>query len=156
VRARESHEVVELLTKHEVEQQRRTVARQGVQTLESVRDSQPPQVPIHVLHLSDLHFDKSTSVNARLQWLLDYLKLDTGLGIGSLDYLVISGDFTDKACVEGFENGESPASTGLRFTWRRTRLGRATAGRRKSAEPPNATTVTCSSNSECSGSRQRR
>jgi hypothetical protein len=58
---------------------------------------------IRLLHLSDLHFTRTTPVTARLQWLLDDLKLDAGLGFKELDYLVISGDFTDRGFAEGFE-----------------------------------------------------
>ena len=43
------------------------------------------------LHLSDLHFNSATPVPARLQWLLDDLKQEGGLGFNELDYLVISG-----------------------------------------------------------------
>ena len=59
--------------------------------------------PIYLLHLSDLHFRDDTPVSARVQWLLDDLKLDSGLGIKKLEYLVVSGDFTDKADAKGFE-----------------------------------------------------
>jgi hypothetical protein len=60
--------------------------------------------PIRLLHLSDLHFTSATPVAARLQWLLDDIKQrDGGLGFDKLDYVVISGDFTDKGGAEGFE-----------------------------------------------------
>jgi hypothetical protein len=42
-------------------------------------------------------------VDARLQWLLDDLKLPSGLDVSELDYLVVSGDFTDKGNAAGFE-----------------------------------------------------
>lgn len=61
-----------------------------------------PDRPIRLLHLSDLHFNQGTPVDARLQWLLDDIKLDSELGFTELDYLVISGDFTDKGIVAGF------------------------------------------------------
>lgn len=61
---------------------------------------------IRLLHVSDLHFTKGTPVSARLQWLLDDIRLDKslgGLGFKELDYLVITGDFTDKGSEEGFK-----------------------------------------------------
>jgi hypothetical protein len=66
--------------------------------------------PIRLLHLSDLHFTASTPVSARLQWVLDDLRGNRGLGIPKLDYLVISGDFTDKGSLEGFEKAYDLAS----------------------------------------------
>jgi metallophosphoesterase superfamily enzyme len=89
--------------KYRVEEARKTVTRQAVQTLASANEAQALARPIRLLHLSDLHFNKETSVASRLQWLLDDVKLDTGLGFKELDYLVVSGDFTDKACNDGFE-----------------------------------------------------
>ena len=74
-----------------------------VQTLSKVDETKCDTNPIRILHLSDLHFTSSTPVPARLQWLLDDLKQGSGLGFNELDYLVISGDFTDKGCVDGFE-----------------------------------------------------
>ena len=84
-----------------VEKASKTITRQVVQILGAVVDAKPTR-PIRLLHLSDLHFDASTPVPARLQWLLDDLKLEGGLGFSELDYLVVSGDFTDKGCPEGF------------------------------------------------------
>ena len=84
-----------------VEKASKTITRQVVQILGAVVDAKPTR-PIRLLHLSDLHFDASTPVAARLQWLLDDIKLDDGLGFSELDYLVVSGDLTDKGCPEGF------------------------------------------------------
>jgi hypothetical protein len=84
-----------------IEKASKAVARHVVQVLGAVADEKPTR-PIRLLHLSDLHFDASTPVAARLQWLLDGLKGDGGLRFRELDYLVVSGDFTDKACPEGF------------------------------------------------------
>ena len=60
---------------------------------------------IRVLHVSDLHFTKETPESARLQWLLEAIRQDRkdGLGFKKFDYLVITGDCTDKASREGFE-----------------------------------------------------
>lgn len=59
--------------------------------------------PLRLLHLSDLHFNSDTPVPARLQWLLNDLKQPHGLAFDELDYLVISGDFTNRGNVPGFE-----------------------------------------------------
>jgi predicted phosphodiesterase len=53
--------------------------------------------------LSDLHFTAATPVRERLQWLSDDIKHGAGLGFEQLDYVVITGDFTDRGCSEGFE-----------------------------------------------------
>lgn len=87
----------------QIERRRVKITKQVVQTLAKAEKASPTQTPIRLLHLSDLHFTASTQVTARLQWLLDDLKRDGGLGFKDLDYLVISGDFTDKGCTAGFE-----------------------------------------------------
>jgi WD40 repeat protein len=89
--------------KTSVEESRKTVVSAAVRVLASTNATESPVRPIRLLHLSDLHFDANTPVKARLQWLLNDLKLETGLGFTELDYLVVSGDFTDKGCAEGFE-----------------------------------------------------
>lgn len=89
--------------KTEVEKRRHRSTEQAVRVMETSAQTKVSDVPIRLLHLSDLHFDAKTPVAARLQWLLDDLKQESGLGIKELDYLVITGDFTNKACTEGFE-----------------------------------------------------
>jgi WD40 repeat protein len=86
----------------EIEKRRQKSTEQAVQIIAQSSETKPDR-PIRLLHLSDLHFNQNTSVTSRLQWLLDDIQLDTGLGFKELDYLVISGDFTDKASVAGFE-----------------------------------------------------
>jgi small GTP-binding protein len=88
--------------KTEIEKRRQKSTEQAVKIIAQSLETKPDR-PIRLLHLSDLHFNQDTSVISRLQWLLDDIYLDTGLGFKELDYLVISGDFTDKACVAGFE-----------------------------------------------------
>ena len=88
--------------KTEIEKLREKVTRQTIQLLEKAQLSTVDR-PIRLLHLSDLHFTPHTPTSARLQWLLDDLKQSSGLGFKELDYLVISGDFTDKGNTEGFE-----------------------------------------------------
>jgi Calcineurin-like phosphoesterase len=55
---------------------------------------------IRILHLSDLHFDKDTVVNDHVGALLEDV---SRLKARSIEYLVISGDFTDRGSEEGFE-----------------------------------------------------
>ena len=89
-----------------MEESRKEATREVVRLVGQASSIEPAQRPIRLLHLSDLHFTADTPVSARLQWLLDDLKRDEqdgGLGFKDLDYLVVSGDFTDKACAEGFE-----------------------------------------------------
>lgn len=66
----------------------------------------PNSRSIRLLHLSDLHFEADTSIQARLQPLVADIR--DGLGFEELDYLVVSGDFTSKGrtaercvCVPG-------------------------------------------------------
>jgi len=59
--------------------------------------------PIRILHLSDLHFTEATPWKARLQWLIQDLERGDDLGpVGRIDYLVVSGDFTDRGKEAGF------------------------------------------------------
>jgi GTPase SAR1 family protein/predicted MPP superfamily phosphohydrolase len=60
--------------------------------------------PTRILHLSDLHFGANDDPIVRLQSLVSDLKdRREGLGIESLDYLVISGDLTNRGAYEEFE-----------------------------------------------------
>jgi small GTP-binding protein len=87
----------------QIEKLREEITKQAVEVLVSTEDDQPPTRSIRILHLSDLHFTADVPVSSRLQWLLDDIKQDSGLGFDELDYLVITGDLTDKGCIEGFE-----------------------------------------------------
>jgi hypothetical protein len=89
--------------KTEIEKRRQESTVQAVQAMDKIVDLKSAAQPIRVLHLSDLHFTTATTVSTRLQWLLDDLKREGGLDIQELDYLVISGDFTDRGSIEGFE-----------------------------------------------------
>ena len=59
--------------------------------------------PIRILHLSDMHFTHDVSPLSRLQWLIDDITKGDCLGYETLEYLVISGDITNKGKAEGFE-----------------------------------------------------
>jgi GTPase SAR1 family protein len=59
-----------------------------------------PSEPIRILHLSDLHFTGETNVNSVLQPLEADLRNE--LGIKRLDYLVVSGDFSDRCNEHGW------------------------------------------------------
>jgi Calcineurin-like phosphoesterase len=89
--------------KTEMEKRRQKSTEGALEVIEKSTEAKSGTGPIRLLHLSDLHFTADTPINARLQWLLDDLKQDSGLGFKELDYLVISGDFTDKGGTEGFE-----------------------------------------------------
>lgn len=60
--------------------------------------------PIRLLHLSDLHFAADTAVDVRLWRLVDDIQRGEHLGFERLDYLVVSGDFTNQGSIEGFRN----------------------------------------------------
>jgi len=70
--------------------------------------------PIRLLHLSDLHFTAETSFEAKLVWLLQDLRKGEFLGIETVEYLVISGDFTDRGSEEGFESARQFVSLLIR------------------------------------------
>ena len=60
--------------------------------------------PIRILHLSDLHLNADDDPLVRLQPLLrDVQDRDGGLGFASVDYVVVSGDLTNRASIAEFE-----------------------------------------------------
>ena len=60
--------------------------------------------PIRILHLSDLHITENEDPSTRLQPLLaDLQDRDGGFGCERLDYLVLSGDLTNRATPGEFE-----------------------------------------------------
>ncbi|WP_224242391.1 metallophosphoesterase [Hyalangium gracile] len=62
------------------------------------------EVPLRILHLSDLHVGAGADPLSLLQPLEADLKdRSQGLGVDRLDYLVISGDITNRAAPEEFE-----------------------------------------------------
>ncbi len=67
--------------------------------------------PIRVVHLSDLHFAKDTSPKAKAHSLLQDIREGDTVRADSVDYLVISGDMTDKGSEEGLEKAREFVST---------------------------------------------
>ncbi len=66
--------------------------------------SRRPKQPIRILHLSDLHMDDVSDPQAMLHPLLvDLTDPDEGLGVDSLNFIVVSGDLTRKATPTEFE-----------------------------------------------------
>ena len=59
--------------------------------------------PIRILHLSDLHFTGKSLPSNHLVPLLQDLRKGDSLGFESVEYLVISGDMTDKGDAGGFD-----------------------------------------------------
>ena len=59
--------------------------------------------PIRVLHLSDLHFTGNTSPQAHLVPLLQDIRNGEFLGFDTVEYLVISGDMTDRGSDDGLD-----------------------------------------------------
>ncbi len=61
--------------------------------------------PIRILHLSDLHFSDKTNTETMLKLLLqDIRSEEKGFpSISTVEYLVVSGDMTDKGTLVGFE-----------------------------------------------------
>jgi hypothetical protein len=86
--------------KTEVEKRRQRSTEEAVRVIERASKPTPVSEPIRILHLSDLHFERSTAITTCSQWLCDDL---TSLSVKGLDYLVVSGDFTDRGSIEGFE-----------------------------------------------------
>jgi len=86
-----------------IEKRREKMTKQVVQVLAKAENAKPASSPIRLLHLSDLHFTKDTPVEARLQSLVADIQHGECLGFEELDHVVISGDFTDRGCAEGFE-----------------------------------------------------
>jgi small GTP-binding protein len=71
-------------------------------------DRLAPPAPLRILHLSDLHVRADTDVEGLLQPLIaDLGDQEEGLHLRGLDYLVISGDLTERALPREFEQARS-------------------------------------------------
>ena len=80
-------------------------AQQRIADLSLVKMERPETEGLgntRLLHLSDLHFTGRTSVTQHLVPLLQDIRNGEHLGFDSIEYLVISGDMTDKGDVAGF------------------------------------------------------
>ncbi|MFL5351748.1 metallophosphoesterase [Archangium sp.] len=72
--------------------------------LTKAKEEAPSQDPIRILHLSDLHIGAGDDPLSLLQPLMaDLQDRHEGLGVERLDYLVISGDITNRASPQEFE-----------------------------------------------------
>jgi WD40 repeat protein len=87
-----------------IEQKGEQTAREVKQAFAEAQSQPPTAEPIRILHLSDMHIAANHDPIGRLQPLLADLwdKVD-GFGFERLDYLVISGDLTNRATAEEFE-----------------------------------------------------
>lgn len=72
----------------------------GLDLNRSISSHEFPPDSLRMLHLSDLHFTGNTTPDTKLQWLVEDLRRD--LKIDRLDFVVISGDFTDRGRSDGF------------------------------------------------------
>ncbi|MFY0523087.1 metallophosphoesterase [Archangium gephyra] len=86
------------------EQLSQSVTETKVLMTEAKTVSTGQETPLRILHLSDLHIGAGDDPLGLLQPLLaDLQDRSEGLGIERLDYLVISGDITNRALPQEFE-----------------------------------------------------
>lgn len=93
------------------EQRSQSITETKVSMNEAQRVPQRRDTPIRILHLSDLHVGAGDDPISLLQPLVDDLR-DTqdGPGVERLDYLVISGDITNRATPKEFEKARELVS----------------------------------------------
>jgi small GTP-binding protein len=93
------------------EQRSQSITETKVSMTEAERAPQQQDMPIRILHLSDIHVGAGADPMSLVEPLVADLR-DTreGLGIERLDYLVISGDITNRATPEEFEKARELVS----------------------------------------------
>jgi small GTP-binding protein len=93
------------------EQRSQSITETKVSMTEAQRDTSQQGKPLRILHLSDLHVGSGDDPIHLLQPLMDDLRDEQeGLGVERLDYLVISGDITNRAAPEEFEQARKLVS----------------------------------------------
>jgi UDP-2,3-diacylglucosamine pyrophosphatase LpxH len=90
-----------------IEEQKRRALNRTKRLFERPEQSPTSSEPVRILHLSDLHMHAGSDVESLLQPLVADLRDDKeGLGLKSLDYLIISGDLTERATPQEFEQAQ--------------------------------------------------
>ena len=79
-----------------------TADAEAARTAVALATSPDANDPVRILHLSDLHFSPDTRWKPRLQALMNDLTCDD-LNLGPIQFLVVSGDFTDRGNPGGFD-----------------------------------------------------
>jgi len=106
-KARQLDPALELRTvalRTKVEENVRRAAQAVKQFFKQTDEELSADAPLRVLHLSDLHFGEEADVRKSLRPLVADIKdASGGLGFERLDYLVISGDLTNRATQGEFE-----------------------------------------------------
>jgi small GTP-binding protein len=107
----ELHQQVRALRTDIQEQRFQSITETKVSITEAKTVKTPSDTPLRILHLSDLHVGASMDPLSLLQPLEADLKdRYDGLGVDRLDYLVISGDITNRAAPQEFENARKLVS----------------------------------------------
>ncbi|MBV9926747.1 MAG: metallophosphoesterase [Acidobacteria bacterium] len=88
----------------EIEKRRKQIVANVPQVFANLDERQDDTEPIRLLHLSDLHLSGGVDTEQILQPLIDDIRDESGgLGFKQVDFLIISGDLTNRAAPEEFE-----------------------------------------------------